>query len=80
MSSVTPTKILSKRKSQTRSLIKSWRSYKTQLASTQDVLKKYQDNTKEKLKKAQKQLNELIEDFNKHQSEKRETIKKRYMK
>jgi hypothetical protein len=38
----------------------------------QDPLKKYQDSTNKKLK--------LREDFNKLQSETKETIKKRYMK
>jgi hypothetical protein len=38
----------------------------------QDALKKYQDSTNKKLK--------LREDFNKLQSETKETIKKRYMK
>jgi type I site-specific restriction endonuclease len=46
----------------------------------QDALKKYQDTTNKKLEKIQKQLNELREDFDKLQSETKETIKKRYMK
>jgi type I site-specific restriction endonuclease len=46
----------------------------------QDALKKYQDTTNKKLEKMQKQLNELREDFDKLQSETKETIKKRYMK
>jgi cell division protein FtsX len=47
----------------------------------QDTLKKFQDITNKKFEKTQKQLNELREDFNKHQSETKETIKKkRYVK
>jgi hypothetical protein len=42
----------------------------------QDVLKKYQDTTNKKLEKTQKKLNELRKDFNKHQSDKKEPIKK----
>jgi hypothetical protein len=42
----------------------------------QDALKKFQDTTNKKLEKTQKQLNELREDFNKHQSETKESIKK----
>jgi hypothetical protein len=41
----------------------------------QDVLKKYHDTTNKKLEKTQKQRNELREDFNKLQSETKETIK-----
>jgi uncharacterized membrane-anchored protein YhcB (DUF1043 family) len=46
----------------------------------QDAFKKYQDSMNKKLQKAQKQLKELREDFDKHQSETKETIKKRHMK
>jgi hypothetical protein len=46
----------------------------------QDELKKFQDTRNKKLNNTKKQLNELREDFNKHQSERKETIKKRYMK
>jgi uncharacterized membrane-anchored protein YhcB (DUF1043 family) len=46
----------------------------------QDPLKKVQDTTNKKLEKTQKQLNELRGALNKHQSETKETIKKRYMK
>jgi hypothetical protein len=46
----------------------------------QDELKEYQDTTNKKLEKTQKQLSELREDFDKLQSERTETIKKRYMK
>jgi F0F1-type ATP synthase membrane subunit b/b' len=49
--------------------------------NVEDELKQYQDTTNKKLEKTQKQLNELREDFNKHQSETKDTIKKkRYMK
>jgi ubiquitin len=48
--------------------------------NVQDALKKYQDTTNKKLEKTQKQLNELREDFNKPESETKETRKKRYMK
>jgi hypothetical protein len=41
----------------------------------QDVLKKFQDTTNKEPKK-QKQINDLREDFNKHQSETKNTIKK----
>jgi predicted nuclease with TOPRIM domain len=41
----------------------------------QNDLKQYQDTTNKKLKNTQKQLSELREDFNKHQSETKETIK-----
>jgi uncharacterized membrane-anchored protein YhcB (DUF1043 family) len=43
----------------------------------QDALKKFQDTTNKKLEKTQKQLNELKDDFNKHQSETKEIIKKK---
>jgi uncharacterized membrane-anchored protein YhcB (DUF1043 family) len=46
----------------------------------QNELKQHQDTTGKTLKKTQKQLNELRENFNKHQSETKESIKKRYMK
>jgi predicted nuclease with TOPRIM domain len=43
----------------------------------QNQLKECQDITNRKLEKTQKQLNELTEDFNKLQSETKETLKKR---
>jgi hypothetical protein len=46
----------------------------------QDALKKYQDSIRTKLKKTKIQLSELREDFNKHQSETKETMQMRYMK
>jgi hypothetical protein len=46
----------------------------------QSQLKEYQYTTNKKLEKTQKQLNELREDFNKPESETKETRKKRYMK
>jgi ClpP class serine protease len=42
--------------------------------NVQDVLKKFQDTKNEEHEKAQKQINELREDFNKHQSETKNTI------
>jgi hypothetical protein len=42
----------------------------------QDALKKYQDTKNKEHEKTQKQINELREDFNKHQSETKNTIKK----
>jgi Zn-dependent M16 (insulinase) family peptidase len=42
----------------------------------QDALKKVQDTTNKKLEKTKKQLNGLREDFNKHQSETKDTIQK----
>jgi F0F1-type ATP synthase membrane subunit b/b' len=39
-------------------------------------IKKFQDTTNKELEKTQKQLNELREDFNKHQSETKDTIKR----
>jgi chaperonin cofactor prefoldin len=42
----------------------------------QDELKQYQDTTNKKLEKKQKQINEHREDFDKLQSETKETIKK----
>jgi hypothetical protein len=46
---------------------------KLQGTVNQNVLKKFQDTTN-KLENTQKQLNKLREDFNKHQSETKETI------
>jgi hypothetical protein len=43
-------------------------------------LKQYQDTTSKKLEKTQEQLNELREDLNTLHSERKDTIKKRYMK
>jgi hypothetical protein len=45
----------------------------------QDALKKFQDTKNKEHEKTQKQINELREDFNKHQSETKDTIKERYM-
>jgi hypothetical protein len=43
------------------------------------LIQEIQDTTNKKLEKTQKELNELKKDFNKHQNETKETIK-RYMK
>jgi DNA-binding protein YbaB len=43
----------------------------------QDALKKYQDTTNKKCEKTRKQPYELRGAFNKHQSETKESIKKR---
>jgi hypothetical protein len=43
----------------------------------QDALKKFQDTTNKEYEKTQKQLYKLRKDFKKHQSETKETIKKR---
>jgi F0F1-type ATP synthase membrane subunit b/b' len=46
----------------------------------QDARKKFQDTINKEHEKTQKQINEFREDFNKHQSETKDTIKKeRYM-
>jgi hypothetical protein len=45
--------------------------------NVQDALKKFQDFKNKEPEKTQKQINELREDFNKHQSETKDTIKKR---
>jgi predicted AlkP superfamily phosphohydrolase/phosphomutase len=42
----------------------------------QDVHKKFQDITNKEHEKTPKQINELKEDFNKHQTETKDTIKK----
>jgi ferritin-like metal-binding protein YciE len=42
----------------------------------QDTHKKFQNATNKELEKTQKQVNELREDFNKHQSETKDTIKR----
>jgi chromosome segregation ATPase len=44
--------------------------------NVQDALKKYQDTKNKEHEKTQKQINELTEDFNKHQSETKNTIKR----
>jgi 5'-deoxynucleotidase YfbR-like HD superfamily hydrolase len=41
----------------------------------QDVLKKFQHTSNKELEKTQKQLNELIENFNKHKTKIKDTIK-----
>jgi hypothetical protein len=43
----------------------------------QDALKKFQDTKNKEHEKTQKQINELREEFNKHQNETKDTIKKR---
>jgi chromosome segregation ATPase len=69
-------KNLSKRKSWTRSLRNSWRSYKTCLTRKHNMPSKNMKTPQiKKLEKTQKQLSELREDFKKHQSETNETIK-----
>jgi uncharacterized protein involved in exopolysaccharide biosynthesis len=48
--------------------------------NVQDALKKFQDTKNKEHEKTQKQINELSENFNKHQSETKDTLKKeRYM-
>jgi mevalonate kinase len=48
--------------------------------NVQDALKKFQDTKNKEHEKTQKQINELRENFNKHQSETKDTLKKeRYM-
>jgi uncharacterized protein involved in exopolysaccharide biosynthesis len=42
----------------------------------QGILKKFQDTKNKEHKKTQEQINELREDFNKHQSETNDTIKR----
>jgi hypothetical protein len=44
--------------------------------NVQDAFKKFQDTKNKEHEKTQKQTNELREDFNKHQSETWDTIKK----
>jgi uncharacterized protein involved in exopolysaccharide biosynthesis len=44
--------------------------------NVQDALKKFQDTKNKEHEKTQKQINELREDFNKYQSETKDTIKK----
>jgi tRNA A22 N-methylase len=46
----------------------------------QDELKKFQDTKNKDHEKKQKQINELRKDFNKHQSETKDTIKKKRYK
>jgi F0F1-type ATP synthase membrane subunit b/b' len=43
--------------------------------NVKDALKKFQDTKNKEHEKTQKQINELREDFNKHQSETKDTIK-----
>jgi uncharacterized protein involved in exopolysaccharide biosynthesis len=43
----------------------------------QDALKKLQDTKNKEHERTQKQINELREDFNKHQSETKDTTKKK---
>jgi hypothetical protein len=45
--------------------------------NVQDTLKKFQDTKNKYHEKTQKQINEIREDFNKHQSNTKDTIKKR---
>jgi hypothetical protein len=42
----------------------------------QDALKKFQDTKNKEHENTQKEINELREDFNKHQSETKDTIKR----
>jgi hypothetical protein len=44
--------------------------------NVQDALKKFQDTKNKEHEKTQKQINELREDFNKHQSETKDNIKR----
>jgi hypothetical protein len=44
--------------------------------NVQDALKKFQDTKNKNHEKTQKQINELREDFNKDQSETKDTIKR----
>jgi hypothetical protein len=44
--------------------------------NVQDALEKFQDTKNKEHEKTQKQINELREDFNKHQSETKDTIKR----
>jgi ClpP class serine protease len=44
--------------------------------NVQDVLKKFQETKHKEHDKIQKQINEFREDFNKHQSETKDTIKR----
>jgi hypothetical protein len=76
MSLVTPTNNLSKRKLSKISLRNSWRSCKTKLTTKYKMNSRKIKTPQIKLEKTQKQLNELREDFNKFQSETKETIKK----
>jgi hypothetical protein len=46
--------------------------------NVQDSCKKFQDTKNKNHQNIQKQVNELWEDFNKHQSETKDTIKKKY--
>jgi UDP-N-acetylmuramate-alanine ligase len=45
--------------------------------NVQDALKKFQGTKNKEHEKAHKQINEFREDFSKHQSETKHTIKKR---
>jgi uncharacterized protein involved in exopolysaccharide biosynthesis len=45
--------------------------------NVQDALKKFQDTKNKEHEKTQKQIRELRKDFNKHQSETKDTTKKR---
>jgi hypothetical protein len=47
--------------------------------NVQDALKKFHDSKNKEHEKIQKQINELRVDFNKHHSETKDTIKKRYV-
>jgi cell division protein ZapA (FtsZ GTPase activity inhibitor) len=42
----------------------------------QDTLKKFKDTKNKEHEKTQKKINELRQNFNKHQSERKDTIKK----
>jgi hypothetical protein len=47
--------------------------------NVQNALKKFQDTKNKEHEKTQKQMNKLRMDFKKHQSETKDTMKKRYM-
>jgi hypothetical protein len=47
--------------------------------NAQDACKKFQNTKNKEHEKTQKQIKELKEDFNKHQSKTKDTIKGRYM-
>jgi hypothetical protein len=47
--------------------------------NVQGALKKFQDTKNKEHEKTQKQIKELREDFNKHQSETNDTLKRRHI-
>jgi hypothetical protein len=77
---MTPTKKPSKRKSWKKITEKFMKKILNMVNhNIQDALKKFQDTKNKEHEKTQKQINKLKEDFNKHQSETKDTIKKRCM-